>query len=282
MKDLEGEVKEFFSFCGHITHFTLVDNEATLVFQHPEAARSAVLLTGTTIGDQKINVEAVPVVPESVQSSRISEPVSVTPEVKTQASIVDTLLAKGYVLADNARQQAQAYDEQYQVSATVQSLVQQLDEKTQEFEKEYKISEMSQNAFDSLGKKIQEVDKEYSIGATLSQAVAAAVNTGELARDVIVARTSETSAAVQTGTEDARNQGAVLAEAAGTVVENTLASAAQALDSLQLTQKGEAVVSSIQNFVETNETATATWASLQQWATSIHEHITGAPQDSAQ
>lgn len=39
--------------------------------------------------------------------------------------------------------------------------------------------------------------------------------------------TTETSAAVQTSTEDARNQGAVLAAAAGTAVENTLASAAQ-------------------------------------------------------
>lgn len=69
-------------------------------------------------------------------------------------SIVDNLLAQGYVLADNARQQAQVYDEQFQVSATVNALVQSLDEKTKEFEQNYNLSEISQNAFDSLGQKV--------------------------------------------------------------------------------------------------------------------------------
>lgn len=48
--------------------------------------------------------------------------------------------------------------EEYQVSATVQALVQQLDEKTKEFDQEYNLSELSQNTFDNIGKKVRLTD----------------------------------------------------------------------------------------------------------------------------
>lgn len=59
--------------------------------------------------------------------------------------------------------------------------------------------------------------------------------------------TIETSEAVQQGTVDARSQGAALASAAGGIVENTLSTAAEALESLHLQEKAEAVGSKIQN-----------------------------------
>lgn len=78
-------------FCSYF--HVRIDHEATLVFQTPDAARSAVLLTGTTLGDRyaliykflmcsKINVEAVPVAPALAQSSRIEALAPVEPEVK--------------------------------------------------------------------------------------------------------------------------------------------------------------------------------------------------------
>lgn len=176
---------------------------------------------------------------EELESSRISAPkADETP--KTQTSVVEALLAKGYQLAETAVQQAKAYDEQYHVSATAQALVQQLDEKTKEFEKEYNLSEVTQATFENIGHKIQEVEEQYHIGASLNQALAAVVTTGELARDVIVARTSETAANVQSSTADVRSQGEAITMTA-------LASAAEAIESLQIQERTEAVVNSIQN-----------------------------------
>jgi hypothetical protein len=72
---------------------------------------------------------------------------------------------------------------------TAQSLAQQVEEKTKELDQQYNLSEVAENTFENFGKKIQEVDQQYHIGESLNQMFAAAVNTGELARDVIVAST---------------------------------------------------------------------------------------------
>jgi len=144
--------------------------------------------------------------------------------------------------------------------------VQRLDEKVQTLDKEYKISENAQATIENLGKKIQEVEEEYQIGAGLNQAIAAAVNTGELARDILIARSSETSAALQSSTADMKAQGEA-------VTVSVISSAAEAIDSLHLQERGEAVVSSIQNFVDTNEVAQSTLAGLQIWANSLNTTV---------
>eukprot|EP01127_Copromyxa_protea_P003762 TRINITY_DN1354_c0_g1_i3.p2 TRINITY_DN1354_c0_g1~~TRINITY_DN1354_c0_g1_i3.p2 ORF type:complete len:274 (+),score=79.84 TRINITY_DN1354_c0_g1_i3:1273-2094(+) len=203
LPDLETALKDFFSFCGAITHFTLKDNEATIVFQTPDAAKSAILLTGATLGNQKINVEAVPN-PTPSQPSRVEH---VPVEPRTQTSIVDGLLAKGYQLAESAKQQAADYDARYHISDAAQAIIHQVEEKTKEIEATYNLSDAAQATMDSFGKKIQQVDEEYHIGASLNQVVAAAVNTTELARDVIAARTQETSQAIHASTEGLRSQG---------------------------------------------------------------------------
>jgi len=83
---------------------------------------------------------------------------------------------------------------------------------------------------------------------------------------VIVARSAETSTAIHNSTENLRNQ----SEA---VTTSVLSSAADAIDSLQLQERGEAVVSSIQNFVETNEVAQSTWVGLQNFALTVNATV---------
>jgi len=134
--------------------------------------------------------------------------------------------------------------------------------KVHDLDVQYKLSENCQATFDELGKKIQEVDQEYSIGATINQALAAAVTTGELARDVIVARSQETSTAIHDSTEDIRNQGEVATISA-------IASAAETIDSWHLQEKGEVVVASISSFVEQQPA----WGTLQSWASNLHNTV---------
>jgi len=265
-------LKDFFSFCGPITNFSLDQdrNEATIIFQTPDAARSASLLNDATLGDRKITVESLPgyTVPNAGSSEQPVPPSGLEP--KSQTSIVQALLAAGYKLADHASQQARIYDEQYQLSNKAQSFVKKFDEKVHNIDNEYKVSENVQYTFDTLGKKIHDVDRQYSIGDHFNQAIAAAVTTGELARDVIVAKTQETSTSINNSTEDIRNQGEA-------VTLSALSTAAGALEALHLQEKGEALVSSIQNFVQTNPTAHAAWTNFNDWATSLNDYIAGTP-----
>jgi len=258
--DLEKVVKDFFSFCGTITSLTLENGTATIVFSTPEAARSASLLHGATLHSQQITVETL----AGVGSTQSDVPSTQPAPHKTNVSIIESLIAAGYHLADTTSQQAKQLDEQYQLTQKANSVLQPISEKVQDFDKQYKLSEHCQATFDDLGKKIQAVDQEYNIGATLNQALNAAVNTGELARDVIVARSQETSAAIHDSTTDIRNQGEA-------VTLSALASAAEAIESLHLQEKSEAVISSISNFVEQQPA----WSVLQGWATNLHNTVLG-------
>jgi len=251
--DVETTLRDFFSFCGEILNFNLKDDGATIQFQSTDAAKSAVLLNGATLSGSVITVE--PRLDESTGSASSLAP-------KTQSSVVEELVAAGYQLAEEASQKAKLYDEQYQVSNTAQRVVQRIDD----LDKEYKISEKAQATFENIGQKIQDAEQEYQIGAGINQAIAAAVNTGELARDIVVARASETGQAIHEGTADFRAQ----TEA---VTTSVFSSAAEAIDSLHIQEKGEAVVSSIQNFVETNDTAQSALSGLQTFANSLNDTV---------
>jgi len=228
-------------------------------------------LNGATLSGSVITVvpSAAPGQEESAQPTQEAAPATpATAEPPTQSSVVEALLSAGYQLSLDAGQQAKLYDEQYQFSNKAQSLVSRIEETVQTVDKEYKISENAQATMDNLGKKIQEVEAEYQIGAGINQAIAAAINTSELARDVLVARTAETSAAIHSSTENLRTQ----SEA---VTTSVLSSAADAIDSLNIQERGEAVVSSIQNFVETNEVAQTTWTGLQNFANNLNSTVQG-------
>jgi len=272
--DLEQQLKDFFSYCGDILSFQVNGNEASIQFQSTDSAKSALLLNGATLSGSVISV--VPTASGTLDGEQKAAPVQATPEPPSQSSVVEALRSAGYQLSLDAAQQAKLYDEQFQISNKAQSLVSRLDEQVQTLDKEYKISENAQTTMENFGKKIQEVEEEYHIGAGINQAIAAAITTGELARDVIVARSAETSTAIHNSTENLRNQ----SEA---VTTSVLTSAVDAIDSLQLQERGEAVVSSIQNFVETNEMAQSTWVGLQNFALTVNATVQGwvAPVESA-
>jgi len=264
--DVEQQLKDFFSYCGEILSFQVNGNEANIQFQNTDSAKSALLLNGATLSGSVISVVPSAATPEEGECAGQPTQEAASDAPKSQTSVVEELLNAGYQLSLDAAQQAKLYDEQYQFSNKAQSFVSSIDEKVQTLDKEYKISENAQTTMDNLGKKIQEVEDQYQIGAGINQAIAAAINTGELARDVIVARTAETSTAIHNSTENIRNQGEA-------VTTSVLSSAADAIDALHIQERGEAVVSSIQNFVETNEVAQSTWTGLQNFATTLNDTV---------
>jgi len=260
---------DFFSYCGAITKVELSGNEATVQFRDMESAKSAVMLSGTNLGSSQLVIEPVPEVgvEEALAwSSALQASGNVPSSPPTQTSIVDAMIAAGYDLAEQTKQKALEYDQQYAVSAKVESVANQIEAEVNLLDKEYNISGAAQEGFDNLGKKIKELDEQYEVGSSLNQAVAAAVNTGELAYDVIVAKTKETADSLP----QLKEQGEAYTMAA-------ITSAAEALESLELEKKGEAVINSISDFVQTNETAQSAWSSVCGWAASAHNALVGEP-----
>jgi hypothetical protein len=256
ISDKERVLRDFFSFCGVITSLSIQEKEATIIFQTPEASRSALLLNGASLPGSNNPISVEPL-------SGVKSSISADPSVpETNVPIFESLLAEGYHLADTASQQAKQLDDQYQITQRANSVIQPISLKVQELDKQYKFSENCQATFEELEKKIHSVDEEYAIGAGLNQALAAAVTTSELARDVIIARTQEASVTIHESTEDIRNQGE-------TATLSAIASAAEVIESLNLQEKGEAVVATIHNFVEQQPA----WSVLQGWANSINDII---------
>jgi len=270
LPNLEQDLIDFFSFCGTINSLTVLGNEATIIFQTPEAARSASLLNGASLHQNSNKLTVQPVTTAALVKSPAALVAEAAAPAKTNESIIQSLLAEGYLLADTAGQQAKLLDEQYQLSQKANSVLQPISDKVHALDQQYQVSETCQAAIEDLGTKIQAVDQEYHIGATLNQAVQAVVTTGELARDVIVARSQETSVAIHESTEEIRNQGE-------TATMSAIASAATALEGLNLQEKGEAVAATIHNFVEQQPA----WGMIQNWALGVHntvqQYVSGVP-----
>ncbi|KAK3381682.1 hypothetical protein B0H63DRAFT_211954 [Podospora didyma] len=130
------EVKNFFSFCGKITSLELTPDgatkSATVTFEKETAAKTALLLNHTKLGDTEISVTGG----SSDSSSSDDEHTStqrdtdeLTQEEKPRARILAEYLAHGYLVADTGLKSAIALDEKHGVSQRFLGTLQNLDTK---------------------------------------------------------------------------------------------------------------------------------------------------------
>jgi len=138
------EIKEFFSFCGKITDInvtttTPTTKSATVTFEKPTAAKTALLLDHTRLGPSEITVS----LPPSDGDSPSSAPASpgphnqnhsdsddhITQEEKPRARILAEYLAHGYLVADTGLKTAIDLDHKHGVSQRFVSTLQRLDTK---------------------------------------------------------------------------------------------------------------------------------------------------------
>ncbi|GLU11105.1 hypothetical protein SLE2022_278740 [Rubroshorea leprosula] len=147
-KATEKDVHEFFAYCGAIEHVEIIrcgEDACTayVTFKDAYALETAILLSGATIVDQsvcisrwgsyiddsypwdgpswKIQEDSNSMIAHANQfASTPGEAVTATQEV------VKTMIAKGYVLGQDALFKAKAFDESHQVSATAAAKVAEL------------------------------------------------------------------------------------------------------------------------------------------------------------
>jgi len=193
----EKTVSDFFSFCGKINQLFLKQEEgkdtssAVIQFETESAAKTALLLTNALIVDRPITVSAYltsstpsidtpsPVAPEvhgtPVDPANIAHKDfnGVADEDRSKTSVVASLLAAGYKLADNALEKAKEFDEKNNFSARARVVVDQMVVKAQAIDAEYGISDKANAAVAQIKDTAQKLDAQYGITEKTASAVAA-------------------------------------------------------------------------------------------------------------
>ncbi|KAL7717482.1 hypothetical protein QTN25_005289 [Entamoeba marina] len=104
------EIKTFFSYAGQITSVSVSEDprQFIIIFENEESANTALLMTGAVLGNKRIVVELTPLTQSTpndvihINTERLEE----DPNNYTKTSIITSLLAKGYHLAENAYRKA--------------------------------------------------------------------------------------------------------------------------------------------------------------------------------
>jgi len=205
----EKTVTDFFSFCGRITQLLLKkedgkDTSAAIIeFETESAAKTALLLTNALIVDRPITVSpfvgtATPAIaPQTtvvVDQSKITQRDfgNVPDENRSKTSVIASLLAAGYSLANDALEDAKEYDEKHNISLRAKVAVDQFLVKAHEIDVQYGISEKAAAAKNTVVEKTKpvvekakQVDSEYKISEKASQAATTVKTTAQTAASKI-------------------------------------------------------------------------------------------------
>ncbi|KAI0078238.1 hypothetical protein K474DRAFT_1660690 [Panus rudis PR-1116 ss-1] len=124
---------DFFTFCGKIQsiEFNESAHTATIHFEKPQAAKTALMLNGGTLDGAHISVTSENVHLDGEDKHHDSETHDGTwsQEDKPKAGIIAEYLAKGYKLSDSILQRAIEYDTKQGISTRFLSYIQELDKK---------------------------------------------------------------------------------------------------------------------------------------------------------
>jgi len=139
LKTDDKEIKDFFSFCGKITDIEVKtegsSKSASVTFEKPTAAKTALLLNHTKLGENEISVTGTHSLDDAGSSSppykqnqeRDSD--DITQEEKPRSRILAEYLAHGYVVADAGLKKAIDLDEKHGVTARFFDTLTNLDKK---------------------------------------------------------------------------------------------------------------------------------------------------------
>ena len=139
-KTTEIEIKEFFSFCGKIKDFSSTPASgapeappsATITFEQPSAARTALLLDNTLLSGAPIHVSATASLDDLQHEAHDNtDPTTGVPtqEEKPRTAIFAEYLAHGYHIGDKVLQRAIDIDEKRGISGRFRKFLADLDNK---------------------------------------------------------------------------------------------------------------------------------------------------------
>ncbi|CZT02449.1 related to actin cytoskeleton protein (VIP1) [Rhynchosporium agropyri] len=154
----EKEIKDFFSFCGKISNIEVTPSgeskNATVTFEKETAAKTALLLDNTQLGNTQVQVTSASASNDDdgdqYTSNTERDSDELTQEEKPRARIAAEYIAHGYVLGDQAIQKAIDLDNKHGVSNRFLATLNSLDQK-------YHATD-----------KAKSVDQSYGVSATAS------------------------------------------------------------------------------------------------------------------
>ena len=165
----EDKVKEFFLFCGKISHFQLdaTSHQALIWFDKESAAKTATMLSNAVIADAQIQVHYYfdqfnpPTDKDDASAAQDqSNAAQGSQEAKPKTGIVTELVAAGFTLSDTILNRAKSFDAKYGVVAYMQPYYQQALEKAQELEGKYGLVR-------TVTERAQQVDATYHVKDTV-------------------------------------------------------------------------------------------------------------------
>jgi len=122
----------FFSYTGNVIEVRLSDREdgtkqAIISFDDPESVRTAELMTGATLENRRIKIESTTMT-QSTSNDRVFRgedlPSRTIPEYErqnTKTSVVASLIANGYILANDSFQKAVEFDKEHHITENIKA-----------------------------------------------------------------------------------------------------------------------------------------------------------------
>ncbi|QHO04714.1 binding partner of ACD11 1 isoform X1 [Arachis ipaensis] len=178
------DIGEFFSFSGEIQYIEMQrENDHTQVayvtFKETQGAETAVLLTGSKIGDLYVTitpVENYQLPPEALASTVTDQ----TPTTVMKAEdVMSTMLAKGFILGKDAITKAKAFDERHNLSSNASSTVASIDRKIG-------LSDKLSIGTAIVNEKMRDLDERYRVSEKTKSAYAVAEQKASVAGSAIM------------------------------------------------------------------------------------------------
>ncbi|XP_027360717.1 binding partner of ACD11 1-like [Abrus precatorius] len=166
------DIEEFFSFSGDIRYIEMQRETdrtqvAYVTFKDTQGADTAILLTGSKIGDLYVTitpVEKYQLPPEALPSSPTNESVAA---IKKAEDVMSTMLAKGFILGKDAINKAKSFDERHQLTSNASSTVASIDRRMG-------LSDKLSIGTAIVNEKVREMDEKYQLSGMTKSAIAVA------------------------------------------------------------------------------------------------------------
>ncbi|XP_050887380.1 binding partner of ACD11 1 isoform X1 [Lathyrus oleraceus] len=166
------DIEEFFSFSGDIQYIEIQRESdrtqvAYVTFKDSQGAETAVLLTGSKIGDLYVTispVEKYQLPPEALPSSPTNRN---NVAVKKAEDAISTMLAKGFILGKDAINKTKSLDERLQLTSNASSTVASIDRKIG-------LSDKLSIGTTIVNEKVKEMDERYQLSGMTKSAYAVA------------------------------------------------------------------------------------------------------------
>ncbi|CAI8605418.1 unnamed protein product [Vicia faba] len=208
------DIEEFFSFSGDIQYIEMQRESdrtqvAYVTFKDSQGAETAVLLTGSKIGDLYVTispVEKYQLPPEALPSSPTNQS---TAAVKKAEDAISTMLAKGFILGKDAINKTKSLDERLHLTSNASSTVASIDRKIG-------LSDKLSIGTTIVNEKVKEMDERYKLSGMTKSAYAVAEQKASSAGSAIMSNSY-----VLTGASWVSSAFSVIAKAAEDVSTRT-------------------------------------------------------------